>query len=94
VAAGLVGSRVGEVMYRLQWRVILTTASGEKARALLLRIQEALALPVDGSEYHPYWKDRALHEAAFEIRLDAVEEAAIAVYQTLMLAGKLGEGGQ
>jgi hypothetical protein len=79
-------------MYRLQWRVILRTASGEKALALLLRIQEALAVPLEGSEYHLYWKDPSLHEASCEIRLDDVENATVAVYQTLILAGKLGIG--
>ena len=79
-------------MVRVCWHVLLRVGSQSKAHLLLSRIEEQLGLAVVIDQCVRYWKDATLYEASFTTNLESIRNAAEAVYETLILAGRLGPG--
>jgi hypothetical protein len=89
----LFSDRRTSFMLELTWHVFLRVKNDAKARLLLSRIETCLGMPVKLLECKRYWKDPELYDVSFGTKLDiASTDVTDAVYQTLVLAGRLGHG--
>src|SRR3954447_738097 len=74
---------------RIEWQAFLRAKDQRSVDKLLVRIQEALAIPLNVVEVERYWKDSALYECRFTTMLGAIEGAAWVTDSVLAQAGKL-----